>query len=530
MECVHLGKLPLFTGLSEDPGNWGRTNYYLGVALNLQAIRMGEPARDRLFKEAIAAFQRALEIATREQRSEDWIKVQLNLSTLYIDQALHAEEETKEQLLNKAVSIMRQASLEAQKSKDVELRGLTLVYLARALTLYEKETDGDEGELLIEAVTVLQKALGLITRESSPQNWATVQVLFGTVYYWQAKRMSQNPIMLMDDERDELVKLLNEASASLDRSLDVFTRGSSPGLWATTQLRRGMVLQELGRITLEKSEKIRYFAEAASTYREALEILRPANQPFEWALAQNGLGEVLQVQAFLTVSDSERLRNEAIATYKQIVQALAPDEFPDEWSDAQRALSDIYSDIGDNTNAAAGYAAILRFRPNDERAYKRASYLYQNVLFEYEKAFELNRLWLQNHSDFIEQTNFAEKDFTTRRFAEGEKQIAALLPQVMNHPDESIDLRILEITILLAQGKADPVPAKVDALLQSIDASTNLNFKNFAGVRHFISQDQMLHYQQWLEQFHSAFQSKNKTEVVKVLREARERLKLMIDK
>ncbi|MDQ3013893.1 MAG: hypothetical protein M3X11_24725, partial [Acidobacteriota bacterium] len=160
-----------------------------------------------------------------------------------------------------------------------------------------------------------------------------------------------------------------------------------------------------------------------------------------------------------------------------------------------------------------------------QRAYQRLSGIYHEKLFEYELAFKLHQKWLTNSPDDLSaMTDFAETHFTTGRFAEGERRIAALLANPKVEVSTASALRAIDVANLLALDKADLVPAKLDAMIQAI-ASQPADFKinwSFDGTLHFIGQNEKLaRCREWLRQLFNAAQAENRDAIVKGLREAK---------
>jgi hypothetical protein len=71
---------------------------------------------------------------------------------------------------------------------------------------------------------------------------------------------------------------------------------------------------------------------------------------------------------------------------------------------------------------------VLELYPDEEEAYRTASGLYHDVLFQFPEALALNQHWLERHPDDLSApSDFAEKHFTIGRFAEYMQRIGALV-------------------------------------------------------------------------------------------------------
>jgi hypothetical protein len=120
--------------------------------------------------------------------------------------------------------------------------------------------------------------------------------------------------------------------------------------------------------------------------------------------------------------------------------------------------------------------------------------------------------------------SFAEKHFTSGRFAECEKRLAALLANSDVRIGNKIALRAIAIANLLALNQAEPIPAQLDTLYNAVAAQPD-SFKagwNFNGAQLFISQNEKLAlYREWLLQLFKAMEGENREAVLAGLQEVR---------
>jgi hypothetical protein len=96
---------------------------------------------------------------------------------------------------------------------------------------------------------------------------------------------------------------------------------------------------------------------------------------------------------------------------------------------------------------------------------------------------------MERHPDELPSlSDFAEKYFTTGRFAECAQRLTALLANSEVETETKIALRAIEIANLLALHNAAMVPGKLQTLINSLTAQPD-DFKvtwTFNGTRHFI--------------------------------------------
>jgi hypothetical protein len=170
--------------------------------------------------------------------------------------------------------------------------------------------------------------------------------------------------------------------------------------------------------------------------------------------------------------------------------------------------------LKDWSNAAASYANVLQIYPDEEEAYRTASGLYHEVLFQFPEAFALNQHWLERHPDDRSAlSDFAEKHFTTGRFTECAQRIGTLVENPTLQASTKIALRAIEIANLLALNNTAQVPDKLQTLLDSLAAQPD-DFKvtwTFNGTKHFIDQHaQLAPYRTWLGQLFTALEAEDR--------------------
>jgi tetratricopeptide (TPR) repeat protein len=162
---------------------------------------------------------------------------------------------------------------------------------------------------------------------------------------------------------------------------------------------------------------------AVRAYNQALEVYTRETLPQDWAMTQNNLGNTLQSQGIRIGGErGTQLLAEAVATYYQALEVRMRETLSLEWAQTHDNLAKAYVALKDWSNAAVSYTNILQVYPDAEEAYRTASGIYHEVLFQFPEAFALNQHWLERHPDDLSAlSDFAEKHFTT-----------AALPNVRN--------------------------------------------------------------------------------------------------
>jgi hypothetical protein len=182
--------------------------------------------------------------------------------------------------------------------------------------------------------------------------------------------------------------------------------------------------------------------------------------------------------------------------------------------------------LKDMPSAAEAFANILTVDPNNREAFITAIWLNHEILFNFDKAIILAQQWLGLYpEDILVKSKFAEMHLTNGRFAECGKLVNALLQMPEVPVSTKTALRAIEIASGLADGKANQVPAKIDALIIEIThQSPEFNVAhNLNGTRHFIDQNEKLFPQRaWLGQLLDALTGTDRDTMLKALRKVQE--------
>ena len=267
-------------------------------------------------------------------------------------------------------------------------------------------------------------------------------------------------------------------------------------------------------------------AEAVAAYRQALEVRTRETLPQDWAQTQNNLGIALREQGIRTGGErGTQLLAEAVTAYRQALEVYTRETLPQQWAQTHNNLAKAYMALKDWSNAAASYTNVLQVYPDAETAYRTASSIYHEILFQFPEAFVLNQHWLEQHpNDLSALSDFAEKHFTTGHFAECAQRIGALVENPTMKASTKIALRAIEVANLLALNNASQVPDKLQTLIDSLAAQPD-DFKvtwTSNGTKHFIDHSaQLAPYRTWLGQFFTALEVKDRQKALTDLQAAR---------
>ncbi|MFN7502909.1 MAG: CHAT domain-containing protein, partial [Dolichospermum sp.] len=247
---------------TDFPVDWATTQNNLGTAYS-DRIR-GDKAEN--LENAIAAYNKALEVSTRTDFPVQWATTQNNLGTAYSDRIRGDKADN----LENAIAAYEQA-LEVRTRTDFPVQwAMTQNNLGNA---YSDRIRGDKADNLENAIAAYNNALKVRTRTDFPVEWAATQNNLGNAY------------RISGDKADNL----EIAIAAYEQALEVYTRTDFPVQWATTQNNLGTAYSD--RIRGDKAENLE---NAIAAYEQALEVRTPTDFPVENAETLFNLGIAYQ--------------------------------------------------------------------------------------------------------------------------------------------------------------------------------------------------------------------------------------------
>ncbi len=301
------------------PQNWAMTQNNLGNAWNDRP----DGYRGANLREAIACYERALEVRTRESYPQNWAMTQNNLGSAWNVRP----DGDRGANLREAIACYERALEVRTRESYPQNWAMTQNNLGNA---WNNRPDGDRGANLREAIACYERALEVWTRESYPQDWAMTQNNLGTA--WKDRP---------DGDRGAN---LREAVACYERALEVWTRESYPQDWAMTQNNLGTAWNH--RPDGDRGANLR---EAIACYERALEVWTRESYPQNWAMTQNNLGN-----AWNNRPDGDRGANlrEAIACYERALEVRTRESYPQDWAMTQNNLGTAWKDRPDGDRGA----------------------------------------------------------------------------------------------------------------------------------------------------------------------------------
>ena len=223
-------------------------------------------------EKAIAAFEQALQVSTREANPIDWAMTQNNLGAAYRYRISGDRVENLEKAIaafEQALQVCTREALPIQWAATQNNLGV----------IYVHRISGDSAENLEKAITSFESALQVYTPETLPILWAETQMNLGTAYHTR----------ISGSDRTENSEKAIEA---YEQALKVFTPEADPIKCLET-------FQNLGNLHFTQSD----WQKAVNVYENATTA-----------------GELSRSRA-TTDKNRQKIMEKAIAVYQKLVQA-----------------------------------------------------------------------------------------------------------------------------------------------------------------------------------------------------------------
>jgi tetratricopeptide (TPR) repeat protein len=266
---------------------------------------LGNAYRDRIrgdratnLEQAIAAYELALQVYTRDDSPESWATAQNNLGNAYRDR-IRGDRATNLEL---AIAASRLALKVRTRTSFPEKWAGTQNNLANA---YRDRIRGDRRENLEQAITAYELALQVYTRNDFPEKWATSHHNLANAY--------------RDRIQGEPTANLMKAIATYQQAAQVFTREAFPYKWAENQGQLAEAVMKQGELTHHSKD----LDTAISLLQEALEVSVPGSPDF--VDSQYRLGNALS-RRFEQTQNPEDLK-QALEAYKTALEAISPEHY-----------------------------------------------------------------------------------------------------------------------------------------------------------------------------------------------------------
>ena len=302
--------------------------------------RQGQRA-DNL-EQAVAHFEAALGVFTREALPQDWANTQINLAIAYWYRIRGDRADNLEKSIaayEAALAVFTREALPQDWANTQNNLAIAYGYRIR----------GDRADNLEKAIAAYEAALTVRTREALPRQWAQTQNNLAIAY--------------RDRIRGDRADNLEKAIAAYAAALTVRTREAMPRDWADTQNNLANAYGD--RIRGDRADNLE---KAIAAYEAALTVTTREALPRQWAQTQNNLAGAYCKRIRGDPADN---LEKAIAAYEAALTVRTREALPREWAQTQNDLAIAYGDRirgerADNLEKAiAGFEAALTVRTRE---------------------------------------------------------------------------------------------------------------------------------------------------------------------
>jgi CHAT domain-containing protein len=335
----------------EQPQDWAITNKNLGTAYHEFAPFSANPGEQ--IQKAIAVFIEALRVYTKDEQPQDWARINNNLGAAYCDLAPFSANpgEKIQEAIAVFIEALRVYTKDEQQQDWANINnnlGGAYRYLAPF-----SENPGDQ---IQKAIAVIIEALEVYTKDEQPQAWANINNNLGGAYRELAP-FSENP----GDQIQKAIAVIIEA-------LEVYTKEEQPQAWANINNNLGGAYRDLAPFWANPGEKIQ---EAIAVFIEALGVYTKKEQPQAWAMTKKNLGGAYLELAPFSANPGEQIQ-EAIAVFIEALAVYTKAEQPQAWANT-------------NNNLGVAYSKLAPFSANPGEQIQEAIVMFIEVLRLYTK-------------------------------------------------------------------------------------------------------------------------------------------------
>ncbi|MEG4517515.1 MULTISPECIES: CHAT domain-containing tetratricopeptide repeat protein [unclassified Microcoleus] len=324
------------------PEEWANCQMFFGSAYHHRF--KGDWAQNQ--ERSIACCQNALQVYTRESFPEMWAAIQNTLALAYGNRIRGDRLENAELARTACLAAMEVYTREANPKSWAQVQNnLGIIYRDRIC--------GDRAENLEQAIACYENALLFRTREESPELWAQTHMNLASAYRHRL--------------HGDRVENVEKAIAANKEALQVYTQDEFPADWAGVQTNLGNAY--VHRLNGDRNENLEI---AIAAHQAALKVFNPDDFPREWAMAQMNLGK-----CYLMVESREK----AIASYQSALKVCTPTAFPFECLKAGETLGNIAFVIKDWQLAIEGYGIAIE-AVETSRTWATSEFRRQEILSE----------------------------------------------------------------------------------------------------------------------------------------------------
>jgi CHAT domain-containing protein/tetratricopeptide (TPR) repeat protein len=254
-------------------------------------------------EQAIADFDAALTVFSRQTAPYDWAKTLQNRGTIYRSRIVGDHGQNLERAIADYTTVLSAFTREVQPliwAESLLHRGIA----------YTERTFGDRAQNIEQAIIDYTTALSVFTPELTPREWAVTLIELSTAY---RVRIVGNQLINRE-----------QAIAGCTAALSVLTPELMPGEWALAMLTRGSSYAERGL-----GDKAQNLEQAIADYTAALTVLTREISPHHWGTTMLSRGNAYVERV---LGDKAQNLERAIADYTAALSVFTREAYPRDWA------------------------------------------------------------------------------------------------------------------------------------------------------------------------------------------------------
>lgn len=234
-----------------------------------------------------------------------------------VNVVLEANRDRLDEHFIKVLRTRSSAMLSELQPEEKKALAASIIVLSNCIREFKQGNQANNLEIVIAGYEI---AATVLTRESTPEGWATCQMFLGNAYHRRFK--------------GDWAENQERAIACCQNALQVFTREASPEMWAA--IHNTLALAYGNRIRGDRLEN----AELARTAcLVAMEVDTREANPTAWAQLQNNLGLIYRDRI---CGDKAENLEKALACYENALLFRTREESPELWAMTQMNLASAY--------------------------------------------------------------------------------------------------------------------------------------------------------------------------------------------
>src|SRR5215831_66914 len=289
----------------EASPDWATARFNLGLALAQRA----DGDRSQNWELAIAAFQDALSVWTRERNPQQWTAARVSLGVAFRERLAGEPSDNQE----RAIAAFEESLLVVTRERNPQQWAAARMNLGIA---YWERLAGDRSQNREGAIRAFEDSLSVWTRDDNPEDWATAQLNLAFAYH----------------ERDasDREESRERAIAAFENSLSVFTREHNPGEWVAACMSLGIAYW--GRLAGDRSQNQE---RAIGAFGNTFSVWTREADAERWAAARLNLGIAFWERL---AGDQAQNREQAIGAFQDALSVWTREADAERWAAGRMKL------------------------------------------------------------------------------------------------------------------------------------------------------------------------------------------------